>query len=225
MKAITIAALVLITLSGCATTSTTSQQSENLAQDSMQQNTSKLIAGIPFFLSVNGSAAQLTDEWVVTVAHNKTLFKLTGRDSKVIYHPECDIALYKGSVGKPVGVAVPQIGDQLQHYGYPGSGIMQSSAKGTMLGYMHITGKWENCSVMASTAKIYGGMSGGGVYNTEGKLVGVNGGYVPSYKLVEWPNGTSYKGPSYVIDLTHSKILPWIEKTIGHKLYMFNEYD
>lgn len=169
-------------LAGCAAngfyegySSTTPEHIEDYNQ--------KVFLGIPFALAFEGSSVRINEEWVATVAHNKII--LLGRE--VYYHPRCDFALIRDKTDKKedypkVGYIYENDGyNEIYHIGYPLFAPL-SSHKGNYLG--DVTNPTDNCYYSATDGTVIGGMSGGGVYNKHGDVVGVTTGVM--YKNIKW---------------------------------------
>lgn len=175
------------------------------------ENTVKIFAGVPILLGMEGSAARLNEEWMVTAAHNMPILVATGKwDVRV--HPTCDIAVYrsKGSNTVPLGTAF--IGDTVTAVGYP-MGMPLAVNQGTIVGNVNMS-DYPECVSVATTAVIAQGMSGGGVYNDKGELIGVVHGYATS--TMHWNNGASLENGGVYVHLTTVK--EWLLEVTGVQL-------
>jgi len=199
--------LVALLLTGCA--NGLPDVNGNI-QDDIEENNEKIFVGIPFFMGLEGSVARLDDEWLVTAAHNKPILALTGKE--VFYHPTCDIALVKkhGHSERSVGLVYP--GQSVTHVGYP-LGLPLSSSEGKYVGDVNVHG-WEKCQMSGTTGVIMQGMSGGGVYNKEGQLIGVNHGFVSGD--VKWPD-KSIHSPAVFVSLF--AVRDWLSSVTGNHYF------
>jgi hypothetical protein len=169
----------------------------------------KIFIGVPLLLSLTGSSAKYNNEWYVTAAHNKPL--LGGKEA--YYHPVCDFAIFrnKSDKGKEPKLGYVFKNEDTYHVGYP-VGMLISSHKGKYIGEVFNPG--DKCIYSASDATTISGMSGGGVYNKYGELVGVNIGIMQG--AIEWPNGKVEFSPSIFMSINTVKI--FIEEVTGSKV-------
>ncbi|EGA72145.1 hypothetical protein VISI1226_05054 [Vibrio sinaloensis DSM 21326] len=179
-------------------------------EDDIEHDNEKIFVGIPFLLGLEGSVARLDDEWLVTAAHNKPILELTGKD--VFYHPTCDIALIKnhGHTEHDVGLVFP--GQIVTHIGYP-LGLPISSSEGEYVGDVKVYG-WDKCQMSGTTGVIMVGMSGGGVYNQAGELIGVNHGFVSGN--VKWPK-RAIDSPAVFVSLY--AVRDWLSSITGREYF------
>lgn len=199
--------LVTLVMTGCA--NGLPDVNGNI-QDDIEKNNEKIFVGIPFFMGMEGSTARLDDQWLVTAAHNKPILEVTGKE--VFYHPTCDIALIRkdGDTNHSIGVVYP--GQSVTHIGYP-LGLPLSSSKGVYVGDVNVDG-WENCQMSGTTGVIMQGMSGGGVYNEAGELIGVNHGFASGD--VAWPE-QSIHSPAVFVSLY--AVRDWLESVTGQHYF------
>lgn len=174
-------------------------------------NTEKVFAGIPILLGMDGSAARLNEEWMVTAAHNMPILVATGRWD-VIEHPTCDIAVYRSKGSNTVPLAIGHFGEELVAVGYP-MGMPMAANPGKVIGNV-VMDDYPDCTMVATTMVIAQGMSGGGVYNTDGELVGVVHGFATS--TMYWPDGTSLSNGGVYVQL--STVREWLFEVTGVKL-------
>jgi hypothetical protein len=204
-----IALLFVLILSGCANGIPTMSYSSTTPE--ALENTEKLFVGVPVLLSMEGSSARLNEDWIVTVKHNSLIMGLQGVES--YEHPTCDIALIKSKGDNVVPTGKLYSNDKVVHVGYP-VGMPLSVNEGVYLGDTSVRG-WGECSYSATTGVVMSGMSGGGVYNAAGELVGVNHGFATG-ELV-WPDGRTADSPAVFLSLF--AVEDWIEEVTGLKLY------
>tara|TARA_Y100001956_G_C4079449_1_gene167711 strand:- start:4 stop:624 length:621 start_codon:yes stop_codon:yes gene_type:complete len=180
-------------------------------QDDIEQDNEKIFVGVPLLMGLEGSVARLDNEWLVTAAHNKPILEMTGKD--VFYHPTCDIALVKKQGHTDHGIGLVYPGQSVTHVGYP-LGLPLSSSKGEYVGDVSVYG-WDKCQMSGTTGVIMVGMSGGGVYNESGELIGVNHGFVSGD--VTWPD-QSIKSPAVFVSLY--AVRDWLESVTGNQYFM-----
>jgi hypothetical protein len=172
------------------------------------ENTEKIFAGVPVLLSMEGSTARLDENWVVTAAHNKPIFIAQGK-LDVIYHPTCDIAIYRSKGDNTVKVGTAYNGDTVNHVGYP-MGLPMSVSQGQIVGSVNME-EYPECTMVATTGTIAKGMSGGGVYNDAGELIGINQGFADSDMV--WPDGTKLSNGGVYMHL--STVKDWLKEHTG----------
>jgi hypothetical protein len=161
------------------------------------ESTSKIFVGIPMLLSMEGSSVRLNDEWVLTNKHNWPILAIKGYISglDVFYHPDCDIAMYRDPV-KSASVGLVYLNQTVIHSGYPVNEGYATS-QGLYVGDV-VSSDYPNCQMSMSTGGVKGGMSGGGVWNEQGELVGITVGYLP--QEVEF-DGETFESPSVWVSL------------------------
>lgn len=173
---------VLSLLTGCAANGFYEGYSST-TPEKIEKYNEKIFLGIPIALAFEGSSVRISDEWVATVAHNKVI--LLGRE--VYYHPRCDFALIRDKAEKKwdypkIGFVYENDGyNEVYHVGYPLLAPL-SSHKGNYLG--DVSNPTDNCYYSATDSTVIGGMSGGGVYNKNGEVVGVTTGIM--FKNIKW---------------------------------------
>ena len=141
-------------------------------------NTQKIFIGIPVLLAMEGSTARYNKDWLITAGHNKFIESLNSKN--FIRHPTCDIALIHNSVDSKhdnsVGLGKIYSNEPVWLVGYPGfspiavnKATYNSDFKGGLTG----SKSESNCQYSAFNGVAISGMSGGGVYNKDGKLSGI----------------------------------------------------
>lgn len=205
MKKLT-ATLLTAILSGCVASNGDITGVDPDTPAGVLDNTGKKFVGIPVLLSMEGSYARLNEDWVITAAHNRPILP-----QETFYHPICDVALYKDNsvVESVLEAGVVYYGEEVFHVGYP---LLygEVSQKGVVVGD---TIDDKGCRYTITTAVMRGGMSGGGVYNSQGHLIGINNGV--SEKLV-WEDGRVMEDMTLFI--TINAVKDWIEELTGDKV-------
>lgn len=191
--------LFMIMVSGC------SNRPSNI-DDSVIKGNEKIFFGIPVLASMEGTTTRLDNTWLVTAKHNKPILTLFSED--VYYHPYCDIALIKQPGNQNVNIGKVNLTQPVTHVGYP-IGLPLSFREGDYIGDIFVS-DWDKCQMSATTGKIHAGMSGGGVYNQKGELVGINHGYISSD--VSW-NDNTVDNPAVFVSLYAVK--DWLKATTG----------
>lgn len=171
-------------------------------------NTEKLFVGVPVFAGLEGSTARLDENWVVTSAHNRAILILQFKDD-VVYHPHCDIALVPSQGSNTTRVGTAYIGDTVSHVGYPMATPLTVN-HGRIVGNINMT-DYPECTMVATTGVVKSGMSGGGVYNKEGELIGINQGRING--TAAWSNGTKLTNGGVYMHL--KTVRGWIHEVTG----------
>lgn len=208
MKKLFIAALAIFGLPGCVMNGIPTPSTEDTAQT---RSVEKVFTGVPVLLSMEGSVARLDDEWMVTAAHNKPIFQLTGR-TEVIYHPSCDIAVYRDNGVSETKVGTALIGEEVDHIGYP-VGMPQATTTGVVIGDVNVPN--YDCVFTATDAAMMSGMSGGGVYNKAGELVGINQGIM--FSELEWLDGRTADNTAIFVSLL--TVRDWLIEVTGNDYF------
>lgn len=167
----------------------------------------KRFVGVPVLLSMEGSDVYLGGGWYISAAHNKLILALQLKNTT--YHKICDVVVYKGKdKGEGVKLGSFDYGDTLYTVGYPM--IMPlTSSKGTYQGYVYEPS--NPCRYFTTDAAIASGMSGGGVFNEKGELVGIIRGVMKT--TLVWDNGHTIKNPTIFTNLEYVK--DWLYNTTG----------
>lgn len=198
--------LMLIFLSACVSNGKPTF-TDNNTPEHIITSTHKMFVGVPMLLSLEGSYVEIGDGWAITVAHNKMILSLTR--GEVIYHPTCDIALFKVKTSNILQFdKVSSIDEKLFASGYP---IMLPLVfnEGNWIGDI-VTSDRLNCVQSMATFNVTSGMSGGGVWNEKGNLIGVVVGILDK---ATFPDGTTYKNVSVWQSLYGVK--DWIYENTG----------
>lgn len=208
MKKMITVGIAALLLSGCANRLVVGvdETTPQVAVD----NTHKVFVGIPAFLSLEGSVSRLDSEWMVTAAHNAPLLKAQLKD--VFYHPKCDIALYRDrddSFDGQVGKVYPN--QNVYHVGYP-TGMPMVSSLGQYA--FDVSDPSDGCVYSATTSGVISGMSGGGVYNEKGELLGVTRGFISETITF---NGITVEDPAVFYSLL--AVSDWLYEITGKKYF------
>ena len=142
------------------------------------------VTGIPTVrgLGTLGTTIPLTAKYSLTAAHvaKYSLYKVKA------YHPECDLAVvYHDNDEKslPPHFRNGKIGDRVNLYGYSFISAMPVASSGVNLINTGLVNTWNKrpCVVVATSAGVVKGMSGGAVYNaSDDSIGGVIVGYTDS---------------------------------------------
>ena len=131
----------------------------------------------------------LIDNWVITMPDGEKIAVKSGKDSVTILNPAIDVAIVRFNSSKNYAVATignyTIKGEQwLFMTGFPGKDqskqrlLTAGTVKAKDEAAFNTKDKYsmENGQELVYTNQSSGGMSGGGLFDTEGKLVGVNTG-------------------------------------------------
>lgn len=196
-----LALITTLLLTGCANHPLVHQDSHPVDERLVE----KVFIGAPGVLGMEGSSVRLNQDWVLTVGHNWPM--LLARD--VTYHPACDVALIRDSADFSATTDTAYVGEDVYLAGYPALTTL-SVSKGKVLNDFIITG--QDCLYTATSNSAMGGMSGGGAFDSDGNLVGVNIGFANG--IVNWSDGASFDSPAII--LTIYAIQGWIEEVTGY---------
>lgn len=167
--------------------------------------------GLTAILGVEGSSVKLSEGVYLTASHQKVLF--AWRTGDWYEHPSCDIALYKekGATFKEeyyfgkIFVENPIT----MFRGYTGYSVTPKTTHGEYL--IDFFEKDNNCKYSAATNLVVGGMSGGGVYNMEGKLSGITRGFLTeSLKWEVNSDSKHYQDPASFVTITQAE--EWLSR-------------
>lgn len=145
------------------------------------------VTGIPTILGLGsmGTTIPLTRDYSLTAAHvaSFSLYKVKAR------HPTCDLAVVyhknKQRGHQPPLFRNGKIGDKVTLYGYSFYTAMPVTSRGVNLVNTSLKNKWNqpSCTVVATSAGVVQGMSGGAVYNvSDNSIAGVTVGYTRQIK-------------------------------------------
>lgn len=202
-------------LGGCVYNGIPSVSTHNINQK-MMDNTKKMFVGVPVIFSMEGSTARLDENWILTAAHNKFMINMLYDD--VYYHPTCDIALIRTDGVNTVHVGALNDGVGVYHIGYP---ILYPISVNYGKYYSRASIKnyqYPNCEYGLSDASSAGGMSGGGVYNTNFNIVGIHVGvlYNPRTSDARF-DGSPTDKMSMFVPLEY--VSEWITEVTGTNFY------
>ncbi|MBU2895342.1 serine protease [Vibrio hepatarius] len=130
------------------------------------------LTGVPLLFFGFGTSTPITPELSLTVAHVAKL----NYDKVVAYHPQCDIAIVESrntlSNHPKLGLVYPH--QNVEAYGMsPGGNVLKGEGfyrRDLTLVDSHYFAK---CPASVMDAPVQDGMSGGGVFNQDGALVGI----------------------------------------------------
>lgn len=142
------------------------------------------VTGIPTILGAGtlGTTIPLTENYSLTAAH-VAKFSLYQVKS---YHPECDLAVIyhkNDDLKSRPHFRNGKIGDRVNMYGYSFISAMPVASSGVNLINTGLVNTWNKrpCVVVATSAGVVKGMSGGAVYNaSDDSIGGVIVGYTDS---------------------------------------------
>lgn len=169
-------------------------------------------AGIPFVIGMSGSSVRIDDKWVLTSAHNDFIL-----ESEWFIHPSCDIAIFKdekkGAKKMVMEQAVPN--EEINSKGFFSVFMMPTKTKGIY------TEDFYNysCEVGLTNAPIGSGMSGGGTYNADGNLLGINMAVVENIDVDKnsIPIRAEFRKKSMFVPVCTDEVSKWIENITGEK--------
>ncbi|MCC2525804.1 serine protease [Vibrio coralliilyticus] len=199
--------LMVVVLTGCA--NGIPDISANIDND-IEQSNEKIFVGLPVLASLEGTTVRLDDSWLLTAKHNHAILALQGAD--VYYHPDCDIALIRDDGISHTKVGVIHRDQKATHVGYP-IGLPMSSSQGEYVGDIFVSG-WDKCQKSATTGVVMAGMSGGGVYNEKGELIGINHGF--SNATITWQD-TDVHRPAVFVSLY--AVRDWLRTVTGKEYF------
>lgn len=201
----------LVLLCGCVNGIPTISTTTN----AITENTEMVMFGVPILAGISASAARLDENWMVTAAHADTIIKLTGKE--VFYHPTCDIALYRSKGTNTVPLGTLKLNDTVTHLGYY-AGLLLVANEGKFVSTITKV-ESPNCKAdVVTTASAGGGMSGGGVYNSKGELVGITDAMYHETMVIQGnPEMKEVVAPTSFISL--SDVAPWLTEVTGKEYY------
>ena len=188
----------------------------NQNDKAIAENTEKMFVGIPVVLSLDGSTARLNNEWLVTNAHNKPIIDM--QNLEAYYHPTCDIALIRESGDNIVDVGLVYKGESVKHIGYP-IGMPISVNYGKYYGDITISNfTYNDCTYSVSDGVVASGMSGGGVYNSQNELVGINVGVILKFSTTH-PDYATLNDENVAQFLPLAAVDKWLAEVTGVDFY------
>ncbi|WP_028024900.1 serine protease family protein [Enterovibrio calviensis] len=167
--------------------------------------------GIPFVLGGHGSSVPITPELSLTAKHVAKL----DYSSVVAYHPDCDVAIIKeNNDGKNLS-SLGTIGTD-EATTTIGMGLTGKVLIGQGKYYIDVnfvdSALFAKCPASITDAPVQSGMSGGGVFNDKGELVGIISGISgPGFKLLD---GTKLGNERTSVFVSTLHVKPWIEKAV-----------
>ncbi|PKF49220.1 serine protease [Enterovibrio nigricans] len=144
-----------------------------------------LPVGIPLLLGGHGTSVPITSELSLTAKHvAKADFSTV-----ISYHPDCDIALIKQDNTNITFPALAKVSEQ-DDLITVGKNLSGQVLKGEGIYYLDVqfvdSQLFATCLASITDAPIQSGMSGGGVFNKEGDLVGIISGMSgSSFRLLD----------------------------------------
>lgn len=167
--------------------------------------------GIPFLLGGHGSSVPLTENLSLTAKHIATYTY----NSVVAYHPDCDIAIIEQDNSKEDLVALGNIYPEKAVSTY-GRGLTGNLLEGVGKYYLDVnfidSDLFENCPASVMDAPIQSGMSGGGVFNDSGELVGIISGMSGAkFKLL---NGQELNLERVSVFVSTNFVKDWIKEQV-----------
>ncbi len=201
--------LMLVFLSACVSNGKPTF-TDNNTPEHIITSTHKMFVGVPVLLSFEGSYVEIGGGWAITAAHNKPILSLTRGD--VIYHPTCDIALFKVKSGNRVKLGkVVSHKENIYAAGYP-IGLPLVYNQGVWIGDV-VSKDRSECLQSLGTFNTTGGMYGGGIWNSKGELIGVVVGVLDK---ATFQDGSVYKKVS--IWQSVNGVQDWIYEHTGLKV-------
>lgn len=130
------------------------------------------LTGVPLLFFGFGTSTPITPELSLTAAHVAKL----NYDKVVAYHPQCDIALVESrntlSHQPKFGLVYPR--QSVETYGMsPGGNVLKGEGFYRRDLTLVDSRYFDNCPASVMDAPVQDGMSGGGVFNQDGALVGI----------------------------------------------------
>lgn len=145
----------------------------------------------------------------LSARHAKTELTVTLRKPQV--HPTCDVAKFREPSGIVVELGSAPIGSTVYVSGYPNFPMPMAYNKGTISGYEIVNWRgYGECKYGFIEGAIALGMSGGGVWSREGKLVGIAVGWLKYLTTFTVPPKELYH--NHVIFIPIDYIEDWINK-------------
>lgn len=166
LKVITVIVMSLI-LSACQSFQKVEQKSYLVKEQNAMSYTS-LDKGLATQFPYN-------EKYSITVGHVKDFSNSVNFVSR---HPNCDVALlnkgYSAENSNPT-FSNSKLGENVTLYGHAGGKNKEEIVNGKIVQYITVTlGEYsKDCKVAVVDARVKKGMSGGPVYNDDGKIVGV----------------------------------------------------
>ncbi|CAM3854012.1 trypsin-like peptidase domain-containing protein [Vibrio aquimaris] len=130
------------------------------------------LTGIPLLFFGFGTSTPITSELSLTVAHVAKL----NYDKVIAYHPQCDLAIVESrnilNHQPKFGLVYPS--QSVETFGMsPGGSVLKGEGVYRLDLTLIDSHYFDKCPASIMDAPVQDGMSGGGVYNQEGALVGI----------------------------------------------------
>lgn len=210
MDKLKIIALCLL-LSGCS-----AGNRLEYSQDALQKS-DITFAGIPtiFGVGVQGTTFPISPHYSLTAKHvaNKTFNKVES------YNTSCDLALiYHNNINKKMPMFDHAVlNEEVRTYGYSFIFALPNESEGKVKSLLTLndSNNKKSCLLMTSTAGIRVGMSGGPVYDNEGKIVGVSIAYIKNIKSQYGINAGITKKVSYSVFVPTQSFQYWLVKELN----------
>ncbi|WP_341661687.1 serine protease [Vibrio sp.] len=130
------------------------------------------LTGIPLLFFGFGTSTPITPELSLTVAHVAKL----NYDKVIAYHPQCDLAIVESrntlNHQPKFGLVYPN--QSVETFGMsPGGSVLKGEGVYRLDLTFIDSHYFDKCPASIMDAPVQDGMSGGGVYNQDGSLVGI----------------------------------------------------
>lgn len=170
-------------------------------------NVQSISIGVPILLGLSGSEVVVNNQYTLSARHNGIVLP-----DSAIKHPDCDIAIYPTEgfySGLELGTL--NIGAKVFFTGKVAPILPKQHLEGVYIGdAIGVFGKEDKCLYSFSTSGNIAGMSGGGVFNEGGELVGIVVGILYGWFELD---GEVYYNPS--IFLRTEYVINWIKENIN----------
>ncbi|MGF1766009.1 serine protease [Enterovibrio makurazakiensis] len=212
LRTVFISICALVLLQGCFLINGPLEYAEaTYGEDTNVPSVNYLPIGIPFLLGGHGSSVPISQELSLTAKHIAQL----DYSSVVAYHPDCDIAIIKeNNVGKsfaPIGTIQRDQATTTVGMGLTGKVLIGEGKYYIDVNFVD-SSLFARCPASITDAPVQSGMSGGGVFNENGELVGIISGISGSgFKLLD---GTDLGNERTSVFVSTLHVKPWLVETI-----------